>query len=190
MQADMNQWYKDTKETTKLRGKLTFERIKTSNDWPKLKCKAAAVRHLLRYAKKLASDNNSGNTHDQRRLACCTILQRFYDICDNNERWLPQDELNELAEGARTFLGIYANLARESLIKKERAWKLTAKFHLYVHLCEVQAKVFGNPRFFWTYADEDLQRVMKGVALGCHPLNLAPMVLYKWMLAKFDSDVS
>ena len=55
MQADMNQWYKDTKETTKLRGKLTFERIKTSNDWPKLKCKAAAVRHLLRYAEKLAS---------------------------------------------------------------------------------------------------------------------------------------
>ena len=145
----MKKWYKDTKGTTKVRSKLTFERIKTSNDWPKLKCKAAAVRHLLRYAKKLAEDSNSGNIHDQRRLACCTILQRFYDICDNNERWLPPDELNELAEGARTCLGIYGNLARESLLKKERCWTLTATFYVYVHVCEVQAKGLGNPSFFY-----------------------------------------
>ena len=43
----------------------------------------------------------------------------------------------------------------------------------------------GNPRFWWTYADEDLQRVMKAIALCCHPLNLAPTALYRWLIGRF-----
>ena len=38
--------YKDTKEPTHIKGKLTFDRIKGSKQWPKLKSKAAGTRHL------------------------------------------------------------------------------------------------------------------------------------------------
>ena len=43
----------------------------------------------------------------------------------------------------------------------------------------------GNPRFWWAYSDEDLQKIMKQIALCCHPNNLPVTVLYRWLCARF-----
>ena len=42
----MDAWYKRTKCSSRLRGKLSLETIRASGDWPKLRGKAAAIRHL------------------------------------------------------------------------------------------------------------------------------------------------
>ena len=44
----------------------------------------------------------------------------------------------------------------------------------------------GNPRFYWTYSDEDLQRLAKEIAQSCHVDNLPTMVLYKYLIWVFD----
>lgn len=44
----------------------------------------------------------------------------------------------------------------------------------------------GNPRFYWTYSDEDLQRLAKEIAQSCHVDNLPAMVLYKYLIWVFD----
>ena len=39
---------------------------------------------------------------------------------------------------------------------RQKLWKFTPKIHLFLHLCEIQCVQYGNPRFWWTYCDEDL----------------------------------
>ena len=182
----MKQWHKERREKLNLQGKLTFERIRTQADWPKLKAKAACTRHLISYARHLCELHNDGSTHDRRRLACVKFVERFYEVCAMEEPWIPTDVQDELKEGVRGFMACYNALSHEALNADMRNWKMTPKFHLFVHLIEVQLPSWGNPRYFWTYGDEDLQRIMKSVALSCHPLNLEPMVLFKWLCIKFD----
>ena len=182
----MKEWYKARKEKVNLQGKLTFERVRTTSDWPKLKAKAAATRHLVHYAVDLCERHNSGSEHDKRRLVCCKFLAYFYTQCATHGRWFPQNVLDRLSTGVRVFMGCYMNLSREAVGKQTRAWKMTPKFHFFVHLCDLQAPMWGNPRFYWTYADEDLQRVMKGIAIACHTMNMAPRVIFKLLCMKFD----
>ena len=47
---DLDSWYKKTKCKVKLQGKLTQQRIRAHGQFPKLKSKAAAARHLADYA--------------------------------------------------------------------------------------------------------------------------------------------
>ena len=78
LDKDLNEFTK--KDTSRLRGKLTIERIRTTAEWSKLKAKAACTRHLSVYAYHIAQHFNSGSLHDQRREALCKLLCRFYEI--------------------------------------------------------------------------------------------------------------
>ena len=62
---DLDSWYKKTKCKVKLQGKLTQQRIRAHGQFPKLKCKAAAARHLADYALDVARRTSTGSTHDQ-----------------------------------------------------------------------------------------------------------------------------
>ena len=44
----------------------------------------------------------------------------------------------------------------------------------------------GNPRYFWTYSDEDLVRIMVGIAESVHPTTLPISVLSKWLWCVYD----
>lgn len=146
--------------------------------------KAAATRCLVPYAADLARRYNSGSEHDRLRLAACDFLARFYDLIYENDMFPPQPVKDEIAQLGRAFMNVYGKLSAESLSNGIRAWKMTPKFHVFVHMCEHQ--MFLNPRFYWTYSDEDLQQIMKEIAKSLHPNHLAPMVLFKWLVLQFD----
>ena len=170
--------------STKIQGKLTYQRIKTSADWPKLKCKAAATRHLSHYALYLATTYNDHSIHAERRKGVATKLVRFYTICETEGRFLSAAARAEMVVLSRDFMAMYAHLSAEALAQQVRLWKMVPKFHIWQHLCEDQTLM--NPRYFWTYSDEDFQRIMKGIATSCHANNLAPMVLMKWLVVTFE----
>ena len=122
-----------------MEGKLTPQRVRTSGDWPKLKAKGANTRHLVPYTLALAQANNSGNDHDNSRVALCQILDRFYTILESEGRWLSEAAKDEVEPMGRLLFNIYRNLSREALGERRRAWKMTQKFHLWEHLCAKQA---------------------------------------------------
>jgi hypothetical protein len=97
LEADMKTYYQNTNEPYRLRGKLVMNRIKTSGDWPKLKAKAAPCRHIGKYCKHLCELDNSGSLHDRRRLAVVTLLQRFYDILEVEDRFVSESAKHNLA---------------------------------------------------------------------------------------------
>ena len=167
-----------------LRGRLTFARLRTAKDWPKLKGKAAETRHMIDFAVHLAGKFNDGSTHDQRRLAVPQLMQEFYQIIDRNDIFLSSEDGARVGDIARDFMSIYGKLSREALLGSIRAWKMPPKFHMWVHICEIQA-LHMNPRLFWTYVDEDMQRQIKAMALSCHPRTVCENVLFKWIVLIF-----
>ena len=93
----------------------------------------------------------------------------------------------KLARQGKILIKLYNLLSVEALNAGIRMWKMTGKFHMFIHLCDIQLGL-GNPRTFWTYSDEDLQHLVKEVALSCHPITVCFMTLYKWVIFNFDDD--
>ena len=165
---------------------MGYERIKTSSDWPKLKAKSAATRHLAEYAWKLAQEYHDGSEHDRRREAVAALLVRWYDMVYSEGRYMASEKLEEFSNITKWLVKIYLQLAREAANSCKRLWKMTGKFHYFEHIGGEQARVC-NPRYSWTYSDEDLMRIMKEVALSCHPSTVAHMVLFKWVIWFFEN---
>jgi len=178
-------YYSRTKEKHRIAGKLTCQRIKKPGDWPKFLGKAADTRRLVYFAAELAKEHNSRSEHDMVRQAACDALVRILDVMEAEPRFLSPAARQQLIRLSRAFMAAWAKLSTEALQKGQRAWKMTPKFHLMQHILEHQSWI--NPRFTWAYADEDLQRILKDVALSCHSNNTPFMVLFKWAVHMFDS---
>jgi hypothetical protein len=190
LHAAIHVWYKDQSRevrSSKIQGSLTFERLRSRNDWPKLKAKAAATRHIARFALKLAHDHNSGSLHDRRRVAVIELLCRFYEIIMGEGMFLSSAAKQELVLLGPVFFQTYVGLSREAVDSRKKAWKFTPKFHLFLHICEFQAITLMNPRFGWVYSDEDLQKHMGDIASSCSATNVASVAMYKWVILVFDT---
>ena len=176
LQAAVAKFYKDTRTTSRLRGDIKVEHLRTSGGWPKLKGKAAPIRHLAKFALSLAT-----NHLDVRHRAIAQLLVQFYDTIKTEGMFL-SDEATRVIPQIGLRLGVlYAQLGRQALIDGVKAWKVMPKLHLFQHLCQHQSILFGNPRFYWTYADEDMVGHLVEVGATCHPRTLAVTALYKWL---------
>jgi len=178
-------FYKIHKPTSKIQGQLSMEQLRSTNQWPKLKAKAAATRHLAPLASQLADEFNSGSHHDQLRKIVADSLVQFYVLVQQEDRAISAQARQELPNLCRRLCRAYAHLANESVNAQVMAWKLVPKFHLFCHLCFSQALEFGNPRFFWTYPDEDIVGQMIEAAKSCHQSTLASTALYKFLVLVF-----
>ena len=168
-----------------MEGRLTLDRMRTMSSWPKLKAKAAAVRNRVPFAAEFAAQYNSGSVHDKRRLALANDLHEFYTLLGKEGRFFSASALASVQRLGNSVPILYAHLAAEAFHSGTKAWKLVPKFHLYQHLCLYRAAFHGNPRFNWTYADEDMVGAMVEVAQICHPSTMAPIVMFKWLVLQF-----
>lgn len=176
-------WYKRTKETTKITGKITWTRVVSQGDWPFFKCKAAAGRHLVPYNLALAEEFDSGSTHDLTRRAVAQCLVDIYDILRAAPRFPSADQRSQLREKSQLLMQCYRNLSDEAIMAGEMRYKMKPKFHQSQHILEYDTWI--NPTYVWLYGDEDLQRVVKNVAASCHATNVPFMTLYKLSLERF-----
>ena len=188
LHENIKQWYKDRKERTKVQCEITVQRLRTQGGWPKLKAKAAATRHLADYALHLVQQHGTMAVEDRRMLGVCQSLVRFYTILNEESRFLSPVAKIEVAKVGQQLVGLYTALATEAKERGLKLWKLQPKLHLFLHLCEWQAPHKGNPRFFWTYADEDLAGTMAEVAASCHPATMSSSGLFKWLHIAFANE--
>ena len=93
LQAAVAKHYKDTKEKDRLRGEIKVEHLRTSAGWPKLKGKAAPIRHLAKFALSLAQQHLG-----IRVRAIAQLLVQFYEVIDTDEMFLG-DEARRLIPG-------------------------------------------------------------------------------------------
>ena len=183
MDTELKAYYKAVKETVKIDGRLTFTRVKESSEYPVLKAKAAATRHIVPFLVILAERHNTHSVHDQRRLAVCKCLDRAYKIMEAAGTFLEERDKAELKELSMVMMSCYRNLSLEAAANSERKWKMKPKLHETQHILEDFTWI--NPRHVWLYADEDLQRIIKLIAVQCHPSAVPYMTLFRWVIGAF-----
>jgi hypothetical protein len=177
-------WYKRTKCSSRIQGALTLERIRPTGQWPKLKAKAAACRHMARFALWIVE--TYGTLDDGLILHVIGLLVSFYDILESESQFLSESAKATLPKIGQRLAHAYGQLAKRALDAGQRLWKLSPKLHLAEHLLETQALSSGNPRWYWTYPDEDLVGLMIDIAEGCHANTMPFSVLFKWLHTMFD----
>ena len=183
LDKEMTQHYKDTKAKVRVQGKLTVARLRTSELWPKLKCKGAACRNLSRFALGLAQRHLG-----PRETAVAQLLVTFYDLISGSDMFLCEEAKRQIpAIGLR--LGVlYSQLAASAFAAGEKGWKMNPKLHLFQHLCEWQSVEYGSPKFYSTYADEDMVGHMVECAKTCHPRTMAGTACFKWLTFSFGDE--
>ena len=112
----------------------------------------------------------------------------MYTIMKEQPRFLSRSAKAELRGLSVAFMDVYSQLAEAAVAAKVRMWKMSPKFHIMQHICEHQSWI--NPRMVWCYGDEDLQHLVKVVALSCHPTTTAHMTLYKWCVCNFTEGIT
>ena len=196
LNADMVAWSKANHVSTRVQGKLTKERIRSTSDsgYPKLKVKGAACRHLAPYSLELAKRwqrmEGPHATDDALIVGINQLLVRMFHIFHTSSQFFTQpikDELFRIGIQLPQMYGIlYAKAAAAGL----KLWKATPKLHLVQELLCFTCQVWGNPSYYWTYCDEDLVGFMIEIAESCHPASMSYVALVKWLVCSFDCDPS
>jgi hypothetical protein len=188
LSKDLDSWYKRTNCKDRLRGKITLETLRPKGDWPQMKGKAAALRHLADYIVDVVGRFRQDTVEDTLIHNICILLQRFYYIIASESQFLSPDILRELPMLGQKLAEFYSQLSAMHFDDVDRLWKISPKFHLMEHLMQFTAILYGNPRYFWTYADEDLVGHMVDIAETVHPSTLPFSVLFKWLHCYFVED--
>jgi hypothetical protein len=70
-------WYKRVKCKNRLRGELTVDDLRKSGEYPKLRAKAAATRHLAPYVNELMTEFCTDDIHERRMKRLIEIQCQF-----------------------------------------------------------------------------------------------------------------
>jgi hypothetical protein len=188
LDAHLRAWYSEVKEKTTIAGKITWERVRPPGEWPFFKAKAAATRHLVPYNLRLSTEFNNGSLHDRWRLVVAQCLDQIYSLMSSCPRFPNEAQRRQARTLSQQLMTCYSQLSLEAFANGLQMWKMKPKFHQSQHLLEYQFYI--NPREVWLYADEDLQRIVKSIAVSCHPSTMHYMVILKWILTVFFDSLA
>ncbi len=99
----------------------------------------------------------------QKILTCLESLDRFCQILASTEYALPLGQQTDRMRSIDTFLLNYRWLKAQ--VGAAFRWHEVPKLHYCIHI-GIQTH-FGNPRWSWTYPDEDCMGVCKDVCEAC-----------------------
>ena len=97
--------------------------------------------------------------------------------------FLEERDKAELKVLSMVMMSCYRNLSLEAAANSERKWKMKRELHETQHILEDFTWI--NPRHVWLCADEDLQRIIKLIAVQCHPSAVPYMTLFRWVIGAF-----
>ena len=80
---------------------------------------------------------------------------------------------------------LYSELSTSAYNLGLRMWKFPPKIHLFAHLVEYMVLYQGNPKYYWTYQDEDLVGAMLELCQTVHVSTLAMSAMFKWVHSSF-----
>eukprot|EP00959_Pyramimonas_sp_CCMP1952_P454458 9469938-Pyramimonas_sp.AAC.1 len=162
----LDDWYPEERERRGVRedqisriGDLTEGMIGDETN-PTISTKANETKWLFRFCVKLMQQH--GNKLPEKDvpvalLDCGGTLLRWMDICDAQDRHVPDDackELNRLAN-------LHCSLCVQAMVH------ILPKHHLFKHLSHGIAEK-GAPKFYHTYLDEHTNGVIAKICATCH----------------------
>ena len=165
--------------------------------YPTLRCKAAACRHLADFVLTLAQKHLTKQfTFTEERLAphsaryrelavstaeglsdyheSCTAEPLVESTCQNSMHKF-MNSIMELRLLFRTGLPAHPH--------DSQPFNYRPKGHMMGHIVNEKIQLWGSPRNFWCYADEDFVGLVKRIAVMTkHPRSLENVLLQKYRL--------
>ena len=145
--------------------------------------KAAASRHLVPILASIFDDVCDHTSEEDCRVsALLNALKQVYDAMDCREQNLPPRQLAIYHGKMAECMEHYRWLCARALSEDRRMWNDVPKQHFCLHLAEQAAQ--QNPRFCWTYPDEDfmgyVKRIMESCLSGTRAHRAVTKLLEKW----------
>ncbi len=177
---------------------VTLPMVKpTDGGHPTLKTKAAMCRHLSGFALFLANRHKLMNLQlDEVRLVpfsaeyhglaveLATRLVGYHDSCSQEPFSADRCKFEMLG-----FITAYDGLRRlfrrglDPALHHAEVFGPRPKLHLCEHLVCDKVPLFGSPRLFWCYADEDFVGLIKRIAMQTkNPRTMEKVLLTKYRL--------
>ena len=146
---------------------------------PKLRGKASHIRGLVSILDALAGKYlQHTDVHTQTVKSCLAYLAKCYKELGNFSAERFEDSANRMAI-------LYCALEKEQLhMGIEKRWKVKPKLHLFLELAFHVCKERGNPKKFWTYADETHGGYLREIAKSRGGRNSSSSSCYR-MLTRF-----
>ena len=153
-----------------------------SDNFPKLKGRAAEIRHLGEPL--LAVATQLLDAHDRQHTLIVLALQasvRLEHILDETDQHfcVPGDKAAELEQTAYHFVNLNATLGHFYHNRGMWLFHTTIKFHYLLHAAK-QAR-YLHPKLGWAYSGEDYMNKMKKLTQAAHngtpPLQVQSKVL-------------
>ena len=172
----LRQWHQAHGVPHRLPG-LTPSTFLSRDSPPKLKARAACVRHLAPFIASICAEKWSQGSHHQRTVArLAEAMQACYACLDAPA---PQD----LASHCQTFCELYITLERE---QQDRGnyffWRVKPKLHAFIEICQYGD---GNPRATWCYQDESaggtFAKIFAPRGGRSNATKHTEVMLHKWM---------
>ena len=168
-------------------------RSREPKDWPQLHSKGAVARHIVPALKGMMMElldwaPEYANTAGLTCLWACVCivgnLTQFYDCMFANDLILPDESASELYQCILEVGAQHQELLTHFMGAGRALFHITEKANFVQHLgldC-ISRKL--NPRFGWTYADEDFMGRIAGMAKastrGRGPIRLGTAIVERW----------
>ena len=165
--------------------------------YPTLKCKAAECRHLAGFALTIARRHNTKLfTFAEPRLAPHSARYRelvvsmaeglfeYHESCAAPAfvESTCRDAMHKLLNSTVSLRLLFrTGLAPE--LHESQPFTFRPKGHMLDHMVNEKIQLWGSPRNFWCYADEDFVGLVKRIAVMTkHPRSLETVLLKKYKL--------
>ena len=196
LNKELERFYRLNPGKTQLR--LVLNMVKPADGgWPTLKSKAAECRHLTDFVYIIAQRHKRRQyTFDDPRLHPYSAQYQatVVDVMESLRGYHGScAEANFDAAACRRhmhkFISSYSELRllfRRNLpegLHYAQPFNFRPKAHMLLHIVDQKIDIWGSPREFWCYADEDFVGLVKRICLMTrHPANLENNVLIKYRL--------
>ena len=135
------------------------------------RAKAVCVDALVLYLGELASAVREHNVHDRMHLASCAVVERAAQVqstLDGCGLWLTNAEAALVQVTCRSMLKMWGWLARESLARRQKQWRLKPKLHDLDEMVRKLSWCKLNPRALSCSKPESFLGKIKRVARHTH----------------------
>ena len=157
---------------------------------PNLHSKAAVGRHCIPALNLLVRDMarwaTAWNEQEFGHVAALLdSMSRYYDCLFAHGMWLPHGAALEV-QAALRIAGVHHGAICGIMSRKygRPLFHITEKLHFGQHIADDCVATLFNPRFSWTYSDEDFMGRVKQIAEACTrargPLRLGDAFFFRW----------
>ena len=158
--------------------------------YPELFCKAAVARHCIPALRIAVQDmvdwapDSLQCSDDIMLFSQLTALENFYACLFSQGLWLSPEAGAEAASLLQTA-GLHHQLLTDMFMRRgQKLFLVTEKTHYVQHIAQDCIDLKLNPRFGWTYSDEDwmgrIAQVAKTCIRGRGPVKVSAPAIERW----------